>query len=608
MNATGESWGARLGALACLLAIVVGAWLGWKVGVRYELPAIARPASAGYAKGYVAHGLNLCSAGPGRVLHIRACSVFAGWNYDATATGVAADYRFVGRELVHGVPIIFRRWMPAGAALFLALAIALLVVLARDGHWSGGASSGLGGKWIRGRRFVHARTLSRLARRSAGRGDMQLAGVTVPRALEPYHFLLLGSTGQGKSAAFKEMLDGIRDRGDAAIVVDSGGEFLARYGLDEVRGDCILNPIDPRSVPWSPLAEIRTPADARRLACALIPDASGDSAEWHRYAQVLLADVLRRAYAENADNDRIKAMALSTDMATLRTLLANTPTANMAAEGNERMFLSVKAVIVAHIGALGACAGAAGRDAFSIRRWVERGRGWTYFNYLDGYLSTLDILIGAMLDVAAGAVLDLAQNTHRRIWLVLDEVASLGKVQSLPAFLTRGRKHGGCAVLGVQSNAQLRGRYGRDEAQTILSSLSNRLVLEVNDPETADYASRMLGEAQYLRRVQSGGKTSRDSHSGWAQQDRTERVVLPSEIESLPIRRGYLMLTGGLPAARVAVGIPNPRHSGCAPILERAGSAISLAEFAPKPQSGPRPVLKSAGDVPDFVDRKPPRP
>lgn len=608
MTTTDEIWNARLRALVCVIAILIGAWLGWKAGVRYELPAIARPTSVDYAKGYIANGLNLCGAGPGRLLHIRACAAFDGWNYDAAAPHTGLDYQFVGRVLLQRVPVIVHRWVPGGAVLFLALAIVLLVFLARSGTLSGDASSGLGGKWVRGRRIVHARSLDRRARHRVGRGNLQLGGVTVPWVLEPYHFLLLGSTGQGKSAAFKQLLDGIRDRGDAAVVVDSGGDFLARYGIDEARGDCILNPMDARSVPWSPLAEIRTPADARRLACALIPDAPGEAAEWHRYAQVLMADVLRRAYAENADNRRIAAMALSTDMATLRALLANTPTAAMAAEGNERMFLSVMAVIVAHIDALNVCDQTAGRDAFSVRRWIERGRGWAYFNYLDGYLPTLDVLIGAILDVASGAVLDRAPSRQRRIWLVLDEIASLGRVQSLPAFLTRARKYGGCAVLGVQSNAQLRGRYGPDDAQTVLSSLSNRLVLEVNDPETADYASRMLGDAQYLRKVESGGKTSRDSHSGWAQQERTEPVVLASEIESLPIRRGYLMFTAGLPAARVTVVVPKARGGGCKPFVLRDTSKISLAEFAPKPLGNSTPAPKPAANVPDFRDQKPPRP
>ena len=61
--------------------------------------------------------------------------------------------------------------------------------------------------------------------------------------------------------------------------------FLERFYQP---GDLILNPFDGRSVGWSPFAEIRSDYDCSRLAKASIPDAEGESREWHVYAQTLL--------------------------------------------------------------------------------------------------------------------------------------------------------------------------------------------------------------------------------------------------------------------------------------------------------------------------------
>ena len=47
-------------------------------------------------------------------------------------------------------------------------------------------------------------------------------------------------------------------------------------------------------------------------------------------------------------------------------------------------------------------------------------------------------------------------------------MASLGRVQGLSDGLTKGRKYGLCAMMGLQSISQLRDVYGKDGAQTLL--------------------------------------------------------------------------------------------------------------------------------------------
>jgi type IV secretory pathway TraG/TraD family ATPase VirD4 len=348
------------------------------------------------------------------------------------------------------------------------------------------------------------------------------------------------------------------------------------------------------------LAEIRNRLDVVQVACAMIPDAFGEAAEWHRYAQIFIADVLRRAYAENATNSRIVQMATVTELSRLRKLLANSPAAALGAEHNERMFGSVRGVVTAHMAPLMLCHADAGRDVFSIRRWVEEGCGWAYINYKDSHLPHLRFLIGAMLDVASTAVLDLPAPSEDRVWLVLDEVAALGRIQSLAAFLTRARKHGGCTMLGVQSNAQLRETYGPDGAQVILSSCSNVLMLAVNDPDTAEHASRTLGEAEYARKIMSGGKSDDGAHQGWSYEYRVSPIVLPSEVSAQPLLHGYLKLTGCHEAAQITLRIPEAQSGGCEPFVFRELPEITLEEFAPPPPDGGSEAPAPRDDLPDF--------
>jgi type IV secretory pathway TraG/TraD family ATPase VirD4 len=137
------------------------------------------------------------------------------------------------------------------------------------------------------------------------------------------------------------------------------------------------------------------------------------------------------------------------------------------------------------------------------------------------------------------ATLPLPADRVRRRWLLLDEVASLGRVQSLSDALTKGRKYGLCSMKGLQSVSQLRDVYGKDGAQTLLSCLSSQLIMRANDPETAEYASQHLGECEVLRESIAQGK-----HRTVTEQRHVERLVLGSEIQGLPNRIGYLRLSG----------------------------------------------------------------
>ena len=63
----------------------------------------------------------------------------------------------------------------------------------------------------------------------------------VPRDREAMHFLIVGDSGTGKSAAIRQILAQIWERGEAAIVYDPALEYLPQF-YSEARGDVILNP------------------------------------------------------------------------------------------------------------------------------------------------------------------------------------------------------------------------------------------------------------------------------------------------------------------------------------------------------------------------------
>lgn len=477
-----------------------------------------------------------------------------------------AWWRWGGRPLAVGgvVAVPFASLIPSGVVTILFLPFymwtwgAMVWLLLRFvGLWGGGKGKGGTDEYRRGATVLDTDELAAFLKKrygSPGEDDINLGGVRVPAEIEPMHFLLAGGTGSGKSVALSSMMVAARAREQRAVVADFGGEFAKRFFSD---GDLIFNPFDQRGFSWSPLAEMRQSYDAGRVAASIIPEGSGEGAEWNGYARNILTCVLEAAFLDPAATNReVVRLLFMADQESMAEMVAGTPAARMYQKGNERMLGSVMGIISRYTAPLRWLDPDAGRNAFSVRNWIEQdGRGWLFLTFNESQLAELRPLLAAILDTAASAVLGLPPDSARRVWFFLDEFASLGRINGVESLLTKARKNGGAAVLGIQSLSQLRDLYGREKAQTLLSCLSSVLVLRQSDAELAEYMSRFLGEQELLRTNQSGGSSSQGKTENWSQQVVRERAILPAQLQKLESRVGVLDLAGDIPAAWVALPV-----------------------------------------------------
>lgn len=394
-----------------------------------------------------------------------------------------------------------------------------------------------------------------------------LGDVVIPVEREPQHFLIAGKTGAGKSQAIGAVLDVVQARQVRALVADPGGGYLARYGK---RNSVVFNPLDRRSVKWSPFAEIRIAPDCKRIAKAAIPDAKGDSGEWHSYAQTLLAETLYSLWKKDIHSVReLLRLVGSADAAELDPHFDDySPAKVFCRPGNEKMLANTRAVISTY---LESWRYLSDFGNFSLRNWVrdEQNKGWVFLTYRDDQLALLRNLVATMLEIGIVECLSLDESDTRQLWFIMDEFDSLGKVPALKHGFTKLRKYGGRCVCGLQTVAQARDTYGKDEAQTLLSSMANKLVLAAGDHETAKYFEDDLGKAQLERETWGSGKDQSEGESkantwGAARTDSTstsestnfssqvviESVVLASEIMGLPDLHGYLRMIGN-PIAKI---------------------------------------------------------
>ena len=381
----------------------------------------------------------------------------------------------------------------------------------------------------------------------AARRLMTLGGIGIPPQLEPYHFLLAGSTGTGKTTLVDEALSTLIPRGDRCIVCDPNGHHLSRFWKE---GDTVLNPFDARSPGWSIFNEARKDFDYDRLAGSVVPDGHGADAQWHHYAQVLLSEAMRALMLKGeGDTASLMRWATMAPKVELAELLAGTPAQGLFDADASKALASTRFVLTSFLAAHKYMQA----GDFSLRAWLESGQGNLYLSWREDTQRALMPLVGCWVDVLANAVLSLPPDGGRRIWLVLDELGGLGRLNSLEAALTRGRKHGLCVIAGLQSTAQLDRNYGREGAIVLRSCFRNLVVLGIakSDPDTAEVLSRALGEREVERVQRNRSEGPQGITRGVTLQRSTERIAMASEIAELPDLTAYLALAGAQPTTLV---------------------------------------------------------
>jgi type IV secretory pathway TraG/TraD family ATPase VirD4 len=381
-----------------------------------------------------------------------------------------------------------------------------------------------------------------------------LAGVNIAPGDESRHFKVVGTTGTGKSTAIRELLSAAIARGDRAIFADPDAGYL-RCFYDRYRGDSVLNPFEPDSLKWDLFAEIDNSFDVDQLAQGLIP-ASDDPAtqEWRAYARTFIAALIRRCRFGGArDPAQLWRLLTIAPAEELRLFLAGTPAQPFLESDNARMFASIRSVAGS---ALAAFEHIQGQRAlpFSVRQWVRRRghAGQLFIPYRASQIAALRSLIATWMNLAIFET--MSRDPHeqqQRLWFVIDELDALGPIGGLKDALARLRKFSGCCVLSFQSIAQVSDLYGSGHAQTLVENCATTLILRCSGSEhggTSQFASRLIGERELLRRQVSHGRDREAFFSArgvrrsrsTTHQSITETAVLASELEQLPDLCGYL--------------------------------------------------------------------
>ena len=415
--------------------------------------------------------------------------------------------------------------------------------------------------------------------------------VGIPRRAEDSHIMLMGDTGAGKSSLIRQLLLQIQERNEGAIVYDPALEYVTEF-YSRNRGDIILNPLDRRMPFWNPSAELEYPSDATAIAESLFPQRDHENP--------FFVDGPRKIFAH--------LLAFRPTPEEIARWMCHPEEIDRRVRGTElAAFIDPKAPhqrsgILASLNMAGDAFKCLPKETetqgrWTALEWARDRKGWIFLPSKLAHRKKLLPLISLWLDMLVLRLMNERGNGARRVWFVLDELASLQRLPQLHTAVTENRKCHNPLVLGFHGRSQLESRYDRD-AEAMLSQPATKIFLRTSEERAAEWVSKMIGEVEIER--------LRESHHHGLRQGRDfglerlrEPLVMASEISGLRDLRGYMKLENYvtrfefpfMELAKIAEGfLPRPMED----------SFLTLPEPQSPPQRSRRPTTKEQGErLPD---------
>jgi type IV conjugative transfer system coupling protein TraD len=409
-------------------------------------------------------------------------------------------------------------------------------------------------KHISGKRTISSKLLALWLMMTRKASKVRIGPLPLVKGTETQHTLITGGTGSGKSNCLHHVIRSLRSQKIKAIIVDTTGSFVDRYYRPEQ--DVIINPFDPKGVNWSPWAECESKFDYDELSESFIPVSYHENENYWRTAAKSLFSALLQKLEGCPKNSDIVRWTLFEPLQNLCSFVEGTKAASHMDINSEKTAGSVRSVASSFLECLEHLNDT--ESPFSIKKWVgESDDSWLFISCKPSERSSITPLISAWISTAVRGVINLEPSQSRRIWFVLDELPTLNKVKGLETLLTEGRKYGACALIALQSPAQLESIYGREGASIISGNCATKIVFAEYDAETAERISRIFGKKEIgecQEGISYGANDIRDGVN-LSYQKKTQATVSSSEIQSLVANQAFIKLPGKLPITKVSLPI-----------------------------------------------------
>lgn len=344
----------------------------------------------------------------------------------------------------------------------------------------------------------------------------KMGGATI-RSDDPAHVLVVGPTRSGKGVSFV-IPNGYMWRG-SSVWFDPKRENFEAFGAHrQALGDKVFffSPGERDSHRYNPLdfirRDARMPTDCAVVSSFIIPEATGSSEIWARAGRQLLTAmigyVLTSPRYEGQRHLRAVAMLLSTGVDFLRVLtnIRNDEEKYLPSwvvqglnqfialekETRNSAYFNLTAALSPWTNELVAAATASTDfDISKLRKDPTALFIGCSVAQLDVFRPIIKILVQQIHDVLMASL--PGPDEPYQVLVMIDEFRQLGKMESIVSKLAINAGYGFRMVLVLQDLAQLDEVYGKATRQTTVSACQVKLFIRMNDVETSEYVSVMLG-------------------------------------------------------------------------------------------------------------------
>lgn len=432
-------------------------------------------------------------------------------------------------------------------------------------------------------------TISSVKKSERGVSDILLLNrIPLPKHSEKQGILFHGTTGAGKTQAMMMLLEQIRGAGEPAIIYDKECTIKPYFFNKHI--DIELNPVSILCPNWDIWEECDNPLEFGSFASYLIPKSvQGSDPFWVDAARTIFTSMAWKIKDRPEKNPIfLLQLLLTTSLEEMRGLLKGTESENLVSKEIEKTAISIKSVLATYTKALRFLEGLdrTSTTKFSIKNWIKNAndpqtynKGWLFITSRSKYHKEIKPLISLWLGLAMQAVQSLKANQKNRVWLIMDELASLHRLETLSDTVADIRKFGGCVAIGIQSIAQLDFIYGTHEAGAIVDLLNTSIFFRSPKEKIAQWVSKELSQQiiHEMRESQSYGPDSVRDGNTISSQRTTRNTVECSEIMTLDDGECYVRLVGKHPITQLKNKYIE-REELCEPLTERSINYDALEE------------------------------
>jgi type IV conjugative transfer system coupling protein TraD len=373
------------------------------------------------------------------------------------------------------------------------------------------------------------------------------------------HLLVTGSTGSGKTNLIHNILPQVVAAKQPAIVIDQTGEMIAKY-YNSSRGDIIFNPFDARGSSWDFWSDCSTDEELERFSRILFSfnrKKTGHSTDpfWEQSAETVFNAVVKSQRTSGDQRiEQLCKLVRNTSLKTLQTKLKNTEASRYLESDNKTTASSILSVLSTNTKPLSYLRSntITNTQSFSLKEYFQgigpsQGQSSNSWLFLATKPSSRDLtlpLIACLSELAFSRLLDIGIKKDRRIWFVIDELSSLGKLPALSTLMAEGRKYGACVLAGLQSLNQLYSNYGRYEGSTIFGQFGTSFFFQNKEPEIAKMVSSICGTETIYRQQKNtsfGAHEFRDGVS-YSEQQQQKDLVEYSDLANLSAGECFVLL------------------------------------------------------------------